>query len=148
MVTYNALSVLNFDKFIESVHTLKGKYMNEYRIYPSSVSVVDISYLRHPSHQSVKVLPDDMQKYVEKQINLMKKLQRDDNGIEYFTDMEISKLERILDWMKSDEDKVRAARNRRDFGRFFREHDKRRNTSFIDIFPELKNLYIDGKKND
>ena len=34
-----------------------------------------------------------------------------------------------------------------DFGNFFREHDKRRGTSFINIFPELENLYKKrGKK--
>ena len=77
----------------------------------------------------------------------MKKLQRDDNGIEYFTDMEISKLERIFDWLKSKNDRKQLLRDKKDFGNFFREHDKRRGTSFINIFPELENLYKKrGKK--
>ena len=76
----------------------------------------------------------------------MKSLQYSDTK-ECFTDMEISKLERILDWMNSPNNKKELYRNRKDFGNFFREHDKRRGTSFIDIFPELENLYKKkGKK--
>jgi len=147
MVTYNALSVFNFDKFIEGVYKLKTEYINKSRIFPSSVCVIDISYLRYPTHQTVKVLPRKTWSLIRKQINLMKKLQRDDNGIEYFTDMEISKLERIFDWLKSKNDRKQLLRDKKDFGNFFREHDKRRGTSFIDIFPELENLYKKkGKK--
>ena len=141
MVTYNALSVFNFDKFIEGVYKLKTEYINKSRIFPSSVCVIDISYLRYPTHQTVKVLPRKTWSLIRKQINLMKKLQRDDNGIEYFTDMEISKLERIFDWLKSKNDRKQLLRDKKDFGNFFREHDKRRGTSFIDIFPKLEKLY-------
>jgi len=147
MVTYNALSVFNFDKFIEGAYKLKTEYINKSRIFPSSVCVIDISYLRYPTHQTVKVLPRKTWSLIRKQINLMKKLQRDDSGIEYFTDMEISKLERIFDWLKSKNDRKQLLRDKKDFGNFFREHDKRRGTSFIDIFPELENLYKKkGKK--
>ena len=146
MVTYNALSVFNFHKFIEGVRELKGKYTNQYRPYPTNVGVVDISYLRYPEHQTVKVLPKEMKKYVKNQIHLMKEIQKDDNGVDYFTDMEISKLERILDWMDSEQNERLANRNRKDFGRFFREHDKRRDTSFLDMFPELESLYINREE--
>jgi hypothetical protein len=74
----------------------------------------------------------------------MKSLQRDENRIEYFTDMEISKLERILDWLKSKNNRKQLFKDKKDFGLFFREHDKRRGTSFIDIFPELEKLYKAG----
>jgi hypothetical protein len=61
--------------------------------------------------------------------------------------MEISKLERILDWLKSKNNRKQLFKDKKDFGLFFREHDKRRGTSFIDIFPELENLYKKkGKK--
>jgi organic radical activating enzyme len=141
MVTYNALSVPNFDKFIEGVYKLKTEYMNKDRIYPSSACVIDISYLRYPSHQTVKVLPRESWSLIQKQVDLMKSLQRDENGIEYFTDMEISKLERILDWLKSKNDRKELMRNKKDFGIFFKEHDKRRGTSFLAVFPKLKKLY-------
>jgi hypothetical protein len=145
MVTYNALSVFNFDKFIEGTYKLKTEYMNKYRIYPSSVCVIDISYLRYPTHQTVKVLPRNTWPLINKQIKLMKKLHCDRNGIEYFTDMEISKLERILDWLKSKNNRKQLFKDKKDFGLFFREHDKRRNTNFLETFPLLEKLYGSDK---
>jgi organic radical activating enzyme len=141
MVTYNALSVFNFDKFIEGVYELKSNYLNEYRICPPHSSIIDISYLRYPTHQTVKVLPRETWSLIRKQVNLMKKLQRDDKGVEYFTDMEISKLERIFDWLKSKNDRKQLFKDKKDFGLFFREHDKRRNTNFLETFPLLEKLY-------
>jgi hypothetical protein len=141
MVTYNALSVFNFDKFIEGVYELKSNYLNEYRICPPHSSIIDISYLRYPTHQTVKVLPRETWSLIRKQVNLMKKLQRDDKGVEYFTDMEISKLERIFDWLRSKNDRKQLLRDKKDFGIFFREHDKRRNTNFLETFPLLEKLY-------
>ena len=142
MVTYNALSVFRFDEFIKGVYELKKKHMNKKRVYPLQVAVIDISYLRHPAHQTVQVLPMKFKSLIEKQIKLLKELQRDDK-FEYFTDMEISKLQRIYDWMTSKKDMKKIKRQQRDFGRFFREHDKRRGTDFVKVFPKLKKLYED-----
>jgi len=145
MVTYNALSVFNFDKFIKGVYELKSNYINEHRPFPTNCCVIDISYLRHPSHQTVKVLPRESWSLIQKQVDLMKSLQRDENGKEYFTDMEISKLERIFDWLKSKNDRKELMRNKKDFGIFFKEHDKRRGTSFLEVFPKLESLYGEEK---
>ena len=147
MVTYNALSVPNFDKFILGIYDLKRKNMNKYRIHPTHACVIDISYLRHPAHQSVKILPKEFREIVAKQAELMRSLRY---GVkdkrEYFTEMECSKLERIVDWMGSSYDKKSLNRDRRDFHRFFEEHDKRRGTNFIKIFPELKDFYENCSK--
>ena len=115
--------------------------MNEHRLFPTNCCVIDISYLRHPTHQTVRVLPKDTWSLIQKQVDLMKSLQRDENGNEYFTDMEISKLERIFDWLNSDINERELKRNRKDFGIFFKEHDKRRGTSFLEVFPKLEKLY-------
>jgi len=145
MVTYNALSVFNFHKFIQGVYDLKNNYRNEHRLFPTNCCVIDISYLRYPSHQTVKILPRNTWGLIKKQINLMKKLQKDEDGVEYFTPMEISKLERIFDWLESKNDRKELLRNKKDFGIFFREHDKRRGTNFLKIFPDLKKLYGVGE---
>jgi organic radical activating enzyme len=145
MVTYNALSVFNFHKFIQGVYDLKNNYRNEHRLFPTNCCVIDISYLRYPSHQTVKILPRNTWGLIKKQINLMKKLQKDEDGVEYFTPMEISKLERIFDWLESKNDRKELLRNKKDFGIFFREHDKRRGTNFLKIFPNLKKLYGVGE---
>jgi hypothetical protein len=56
MVTYNALSVFNYDKLIHNVYGLKTEYASTDRYWNSAV-FLDSSYLRHPQHQTVQVLP-------------------------------------------------------------------------------------------
>ena len=58
-----------------------------------------------------------------------------------FTDIEISKVNRIYDWMMTAEDDNIINTNRRDFKIFVDEHDKRRGTNFIKTFPEFENFY-------
>ena len=55
MVTYNALSVPNYDKLIRGVYDLKTQYGSDDR-YWNSATFLDTSYLRHPKHQTVQVL--------------------------------------------------------------------------------------------
>jgi len=42
-------------------------------------------------------------------------------------------------------DEEREQTHLKDFALFFDEHDKRRNTNFLDTFPELSNLYAECK---
>ena len=148
MVTYNALSVFNFDIFIEQLYLLKDKYNSEERYTPNAV-VADISYLRHPSHQSVRILPKRFQELIKKQVLLMRKIH--DKGFEskpddVFSHMEVEKLQRIYDWCQGKIDSKKLKRDRYDFYKFFYNHDKRRNTDFLGIFPELKEFWEECSK--
>jgi hypothetical protein len=58
-----------------------------------------------------------------------------------FTDIEISKVNRIYDWMMIKENDRTINTNRRDFKIFVDEHDKRRGTNFIKTFPEFEDFY-------
>ena len=49
----------NKERFVifgDCMNSILTEYMNKSRMFPSSVCVVDISYLRYPTHQTVKVL--------------------------------------------------------------------------------------------
>jgi len=142
MITYNALSVPKFDEFIKGVHELKNSYQNEYRLYPPHSCVIDISYLRYPSHQSIKVLYKKFIPLIKKQIKLIESLRYNSDGQEIFTEMEVGKLKRIYDWMNSPINKKSLKVDRYNFYKYFQEHDKRRGTNFISTFPELKDFYI------
>jgi len=142
MITYNALSVPKFDEFIKGVHELKNSYQNEYRLYPPHSCVIDISYLRYPSHQSIKVLYKKFIPLIKKQIKLIESLRYNSDGHEIFTEMEVGKLKRIYDWMNSPINKKSLKVDRYNFYKYFQEHDKRRGTNFISTFPELKDFYI------
>jgi len=153
MVTYNALSVPNFHKLIKGVYDLKKEYYSMDRWWPPAVTL-DAPYLRWPWHQSIKVLPKDpwlekvrqdvglMDFYSEKQFvvpsEINKKKFCEANG---YWPHEIQKMMRNYDWMKSSTPEEELVRNRKDFYKFFKEHDRRRGTSFVDTFPELETFY-------
>jgi hypothetical protein len=62
-----------------------------------------------------------------------------------FKDFEISKVQRLIDWIKSDTgfDKEKAMK---DFYLFFSQHDARRETNFVNTFPMLENFWNDCEK--
>ena len=142
MSTYNALSLPNYETLIKNVYKLKEEYHNPYRYYGSSV-ILDSSYLRWPQHQTVKILDQLWATVIKKQAQLMDFYEQTRVGLDGFgfTDIEISKVNRIYDWMLIKEDDKKININRRDFKIFVDEHDKRRGTNFIKTFPEFEDFY-------
>ena len=142
MSTYNALSLPNYETLIKNVYKLKEEYHNPYRYYGSSI-ILDSSYLRWPNHQTVKILDESWAPIVKKQAQLMDFYEQTRVGLDGFgfTDIEISKVNRIYDWMMLKEDDNIIDTNRRDFKLFVDEHDKRRGTNFIKTFPEFEEFY-------
>lgn len=142
MSTYNALSLPNYETLIKNVYKLKEEYHNPYRYYGSSI-ILDSSYLRWPQHQTVKILDQSWAPVVKKQAQLMDFYEQIRVGLDGFgfTDIEISKVNRIYDWMMTKEDDNTININRRDFKIFVDEHDKRRGTNFIKTFPEFEDFY-------
>ena len=144
MSTYNALSVPNYEKLIEGIYDLKKEYGSSDRYWPSA-TFLDSSYLRHPTHQTVQILPEMWDINIFKQAQLVDFLgvplfQNDYIG---YSDVEIQKIKRIYDWkISSWPDKEKHLKEYRyNFGKFFQEHDKRRNTNFCKVFPELEDFY-------
>jgi organic radical activating enzyme len=142
MVTYNALSVFNFDKFIMDVIELKKKHMNDQRCWIQP-AIFDTSYLRYPSFLSVQILPHEMKKNILEQsklalFNATLQYNHTDMGC---SDMEIQKLKRTYDWAISSIDENELFQNRRNFAKFIKEHDHRRGLDFVKTFPELEDFY-------
>jgi hypothetical protein len=146
MSTYNALSVPNYSKLIEEIYVLKQKYGSPDR-YWESATFLDSSYLRHPDHQTVQVLPQSWSDEIFKQVQLMDFL-----GVPLFeskhigySDIEVQKVKRIYDWKTAEwvGKEKQVNEHRYNFGKFFKEHDKRRGTDFRKIFPELAEFYND-----
>lgn len=149
MSTFNALSIPRYKELLEYVWNLKKKHNSEDRYWPFSI-LLDSSYLRYPSHQTVQILPDE---FAEKVDALARYAQTKRNIVEWepgmnwkehyagFTDIEIGKLQRIADWMRSTKDESRIKSQKKNFYRFFAEHDRRRGTDFTTTFPELTEFY-------
>ena len=151
MCTYNAFSVFSFDELINNVYELKKKYSSLKRAWTTAVTL-DASYLRFPQHQTVQVLPSRFSRNVKSNYELMKSLEEvyhvnlNENGVTYgFAEVEITKIKRIYDWMLSNQNQNELKTNRYDFFKFVTEHDIRRNTNFVETFPELKTFYEDCK---
>jgi organic radical activating enzyme len=147
MSTYNALSVPSYDKLITEVYNLKKEYASSNRAWTTPVSL-DASYLRYPQHQTVQILPIEFNDIVKSHALLAETYEEvfynnlNDSGVSYgFTQMEIPKIKRIYDWMIIPQDEKLLNINRKDFYKFFNEHDIRRGTNFTKTFPELADFY-------
>ena len=142
MVTYNALSVPNYDKLIRGVYDLKTQYGSDDR-YWNSATFLDTSYLRHPKHQTVQVLEPHWADKIYADAQLVDFLGVPLFEKEYigYSDVEIQKLKRTFDWMKSPIPEKQLETQRRNFGYYFRAHDERRGTDFCATFPELEEFY-------
>jgi len=144
MSTYNALSVPNYTKLIDSVYDIKRKYGSNDRYWNSAV-FLDSSYLRFPTHQTVQVLTDHWNPKIFEQAQLADfySIPAFDKQHYGYSDIEIQKIKRIWDWKIAEwpgkEKQVRE--HRYNFGKFFQEHDKRRGTDFGKTFPELESFY-------
>jgi organic radical activating enzyme len=152
MCTYNAFSVLTFDKLIKGVYEYKKKYSSMDRAWNTAVSL-DTSFLRYPSHQTVQILPKEFSENVNQSAELAKSLEEiyhtshNEFGVTYgFSEIEITKIKRIYDWMISEQDENTLKRNRFNFYKFVNEHDKRRGVNFLETFPEYTKFY-DSCKN-
>ena len=144
MSTYNALSVPNYKNLIEGVYDVKRKYGSNDRYWNSAV-FLDSSYLRFPQHQTVQVLTDYWNPKIFEQAQLADfySIPAFDKQHYGYSDIEIQKIKRIWDWKIAtwDEKEKQVKEHRYNFGKFFKEHDKRRGTDFCKTFPELESFY-------
>lgn len=138
MVTFNALSLTSFKDLLVYVKSLKETYKKGRLDCPL---YIDMSYLRHPTYQSVQVLPETYTRHMEEILSYMKAHESSDQNPAGFYFFEITKAERILELMKHTLDPEDLKNRRRDFHTFFSEHDKRRGTNFLETFPEMQDFW-------
>lgn len=143
MSTFNALSVTSFKQFLEDVLQFKKSYVNKVtqRTYVS----VDIPFLRYPEFLAAWVLTDDFLPYIEECIQFMKENQmqtgKQSEFVSGFYDYEIHRMERAYEVIKKKmENTDEVLKLRTNFAMYVREYDRRRNTDFVETFPELVNF--------
>ena len=147
IVTVNALSPFSLEDLLERIlewqkeafYLHKGNYR---RIF------FDLPYLRSPAWQALDVLPKGMASfYFKRGLDFMEKNKVNlPKGKYYgFSDFQINKMKRLIDLSDKIPDKKQQELNRVNFYKFFSEHDRRRQTNFVEIFPELKSFWKDCK---
>jgi hypothetical protein len=62
------------------------------------------------------------------------------NRFRGFKDFQIQKVKRLYDWAAVPLDPTEEATVKKNFYKYFTEHDRRRNTNLRETFPELRNF--------
>jgi len=138
MCTYNAFSVINFDKFIKEVKDLKIKYRDSNN---TPRVILDIPYLRDPSFFSCYILTPEFIPYIERDIKFLRDNLYQDDGSPIFYEFEVQKLERIRDWILSLPENQHRLGNRKIFAQFVIEHCQRKEIKFEDYCPEYVDFF-------
>lgn len=142
IITFNVLSYSGFVEYIKQIHNLRKQYSKGRQLI-----WFDIPQLQDPDFLNSKLLPEmviELEKAKEYMLANTEGLFNHHKG---FKDFEVSKVQRLIDWIKQESnfDKTNAMKN---FYLFFTEQDKRRNTSFINTFPELENFWKECKNTN
>lgn len=164
--TFNALSFPKFKDYLQYILELRNEYSKDkqgmqyipihdpyythpdYEIHPRQRIWFDIPILRNPAWQNMHVLPLDFASYLEEGISFMKE-NSDVSNFAGFYDFEIAKAERNLA-MFLDRSKISDKEmyiNRMNFVKYVFQHDARRNTNFLDTFPEFFSIFLKSHYN-
>jgi sulfite reductase beta subunit-like hemoprotein len=67
---------------------------------------------------------------------------QDDRDRTKFSSLEVEKFRRVVEYMRTTEfEPAKRELARRDFHRWFSEHDKRRDCNLVEAFPELETFF-------
>ena len=125
MSAYNVLSSTSYSEFVKDMLEFKTKYNNLF---------VDVAYIRNPFHQSIFILDDSFEHYFLDHIKVFEENK--------FTLPEINNVKRLYSIYKNrKKNGDKLITGRKDFVRFVDEHDKRRQTNFLNTFPEMEDFY-------
>jgi organic radical activating enzyme len=140
MVTFNALSVTSFTQFLSDIYDLRVRYNPNDAL--NRIPIM-ISYLRWPPFIGMRILPRNIrEKYAEefKAFVTARTRNTSEHPSGRFYIEEIDQIDRLCEFMLTEESDAELERNRRDFGQYFTEYDRRRDTDFDATFPELSSF--------
>ena len=147
MCTFNILSVTSFTDFLQKVLDWRKKYNHLFDINDNERMIrFDTPYLKEPLQYDMQILPkEQFLPYFDKILKFIDD-NRDENDRTKFSDLEYERFRRVRDYFAQvnyDEHKVNEGRI--DFYNWFTEYDKRRNTNFIETFPEMNDFWEECK---
>ncbi|MEY4331527.1 MAG: hypothetical protein RLZZ196_265 [Bacteroidota bacterium] len=136
MTTVNILSLPTFTNFIDLVMQFRNEYNVDLAYNRLTLSV---NYLRWPPYLSVKILSTRLRnKYAEEIKTHAEKYLAEKSPYKYSILYleEWDQIKRFCDYLSQG-----ASVDNSDFVKFVKAIDSRRNTSFLDTFPEYKEYY-------
>jgi hypothetical protein len=147
MVTFNALTVTTFKsllvKILEWRKTYEGIIVPSTNKHDTGRTIrFDTPYLKEPLHYDMNILPKEhfMPYMTECLAFIFENVDDDDPTM--FQTMEYEKFRRVHDYMQTtvyDDEKLEEGWA--DFYNWFNEYDRRRDTNFLETFPEYEDFY-------
>lgn len=143
MVTFNILTVTNFQTLLEKMLEWRTKYNGTEQNKWQRIRF-DTPYLKEPLQYDMNILPKEkFMPFMYQHLSFIKD-NTDDRDRTKFSELEYEKFRRVVDYMSNTQytnDKV--LEGRRDFFNWFTEYDRRRGLDFIQTFPELEEFYFE-----
>ena len=138
IITMNNLSVSGLKSLLGWILFLRRTHSKNYqRIW------FDTPVLRTPTWQSLQILPASYAlKLEEVKQFMLEHLEDPRYPHQGFKDYEVARLDRDIAWMRSAQTQDHS-QAKADFYRFFSEHDRRRDTDFLQTFPEMKSWWAE-----
>ena len=135
IVTFNTLSYSGWNKYIREILELRKKFSHDRQLV-----WFDVPMLTSPEWLNPKMIPE-MVDELEKSIEFMSQNKETKyNEFKGFSDFEISKVQRLIDWIKT-ENGFNKDQYIKNFYMYWDEIDRRRSTNFLDTFPELEEFW-------
>jgi organic radical activating enzyme len=131
IVTFNALSYTGWVEYVKQIHNMRNTHCTDRQLI-----WFDVPMLSSPEWLNPRLFPELITELEKSVAYMLDHKEEDHNRFKGFKDFEINKVERLIDWVKTENnfDKSLAMKN---FYMYFIEHDKRRGTNFLETFPEL-----------
>lgn len=148
MCTFNILSVTSFTDFLQKVLDWRQKYNHLFDTNDNERMIrFDTPYLKEPLQYDMQILPkEEFLPYFDKILQFID-YNRDETDRTKFSDLEYERFRRVRDYFAQvNYDEHRVNEGRIDFYNWFTEYDNRRNTNFIETFPEMNNFWEECKK--
>jgi hypothetical protein len=143
IITFNALSYSGICSYIKNILELRKQHSNDRQLI-----WFDIPQLQDPDYLNPKLLPEMVTELERAKQFMLSNKEDKHNQFKGFSDFEVSKVQRLIDWINSDSNFNRS-RAMINFYLFFSEHDRRRGTDFLNTFPELSTFWQECKdKNE
>jgi len=142
MITFNLFSVTSFNSLLEKILEWRKKYNTDDNSTQWQRVRFDTPHLKEPSIYDMNILPKtEFMPYMHMHLEFIKNNIDDDNRTK-FTSIEYEKFKRVVDYMeKTVYHDNKLQESRRNFSRWFDEHDKRRAVNKEEIFPEMKDFF-------
>jgi hypothetical protein len=135
IITFNALSYTGFLKYVQNIHKLRTECNTDRQLI-----WFDVPMLTTPEWMNPKLLPGLVTELEETIKYMSANKETRFSRYKGFKDFEISKVQRLIDWVKADT-QYNQEENMKNFYLYFKEHDKRNNTDFVKVFPQLEDFW-------